>query len=140
MSEFVHKNKLFSLLIIIVIIYVIQFFLFPNCFTQYYPVSNEAIFILIIPLIILSIVGNVISDVNIRIWAIVDAIYGVMLGIYNGMGFYGIGMRGVSLDGMSPIYSLELAVITILIIVLALLIFQLLIRILRLAIIKVKKS
>lgn len=140
MLELIRKHKLLSLIITNIVIYVIQFILLPNCFPQYYPISNESTFIFIVPLVFLSVAGNVITNVKIKIWALVDVLYGVMLCIYNGMGFYGIGMRGVSLDGMSPIYSQELAVITILMIVLTLFAFQSLICVFRLLFLKAKKK
>lgn len=140
MLTFIRKHKLLSFIVVIAVIYVIQFFLFPNYFPQYYPRSNEAWSVLFIPLIILVIVGNVIFDISIGVWTIVDVIYGIMLCIYHGRGLYGIGMEGITLDGNYPTYSFELAAITILIFVLFLFTFQFIIRILCLIIKKETKS
>ena len=120
MLSIVRKHKMPVLILSIVVIYALQFLVFPKCLPQYYPVSNEAWSILIIPLIVFSVLTNTLIDVNIGRWAIVDIIYCVMVLVYNGMGFYGIGKRGLSIDGMAPSYSFELAVITILIITLVL--------------------
>ena len=140
MLKFFRKHKILVLLITVAIIYALQFFLTPFCFPQYYPCSNEATLIFIIPLVLFCVVGNIVSDVNIKMWVIADTLYGIMLCIYNGRGFYGIGLYGVSLDGMYPVYSTQLAVITALILFIVLLAIQMLIRILRLAIFKVKKN
>lgn len=140
MLSIVRKHKMPVLILSIVVIYALQFLVFPKCLPQYYPVSNEAWSILIIPLILFSVLMNTLIDVSIGRWAIVDIIYCVMVVIYNGMGFYGIGKRGLSIDGMSPSYSFELAVITILIIALVLFSFQTLVRIIRLVFLKIKNS
>ena len=107
---------------------------------MYYPVSNEAWAILIIPLVVFSVVMSIRFDVSIRISIIVDILYGTMICIYNGRGLYGIGMRGVSLAGMSPGYSLELALMTSIIIIAALFVFQLLMRVLRVMFLKMNNE
>ena len=140
MLSIVRKQKMPVLILSIVVIYALQFLVFPKCLPQYYPVSNEAWSILIIPLIVFSVLTNTLIDVNIGRWAIVDIIYCVMVLIYNGMGFYGIGERGLSIDGMASSYSFELAVITILIITLVLFFFQMLVRAIRLVYLKIKNS
>ena len=139
MLSIAHKHKMHVLILSIVVIYALQFLVFPKCLPQYYPVSNEARSILIIPLIVFSVLTNTLIDVNIGRWAIVDIIYCVMVLVYNGMGFYGIGKRGLSIDGMAPSYSFELAVITILIITLVLFFFQMLVQTIRLVYLKIKK-
>lgn len=136
----VRKQKILFLIISVAVVYAVQFLLLPNFLPQYYPVSNEAWLIFIVPLVVFSVVMNILIDVNIGIWIIVDILYGIMMGVYNGRGFYGIGMRGVSLDGMSPSYSLELALITILIIILTLFAFQLLMCVLRVIFLKMKNN
>lgn len=140
MLSIVRKHKMPVLILSIVVIYALQFLVFPKCLPQYYPVSNEAWSILIIPLIVFSVLTNTLIDVNIGRWAIVDIIYCVMVLVYNGMGFYGIGKRGLSIDGMAPSYSFELAVITILIITLVLFFFQMLVRAIRLVYLKINNS
>lgn len=140
MLNIVRKHKMPVLILSVVVIYALQFLVFPKFLSQYYPVSNEAWFILIIPLIVFSVLTNTLIDVNIGRWAIVDIIYCVMILIYNGKGFYGIGKRGLSIDGMSPSNSFELAVITILMITLVLFFFQMLVRAIRLVYLKIKNS
>ena len=139
MLSIVRKHKMPVLILSIVVIYALQFLVFPKCLPQYYPVSNEAWSILIIPLIVFSVLTNTLIDVNIGRWAIVDIIYCVMVLVYNGMGFYGIGKRGLSIDGMASSYSFELAVITILLITLVLFFFQMLVQTIRLVYLKIKK-
>lgn len=111
------------------IVYAIQFLLFPILFPQYYPTSNESTIILIAPLILFSVLFNVvITDIRKSDWIIVDMTYGTMIILYNGTGLYGIGMRGISLDGLSPNYSPKLLFLTVLMLVIVLLSFQVLIR------------
>ena len=117
-----------------------QFILFPNCFPQYYPVSNEATLIFVVPMVFLSVAGNVITNFKIKTWATADVLCGAMLCIYNRNGFYGIGMRGVSLDGTFPVYSQKTATITTLLIVLVLFAFQSLVCAFRLLILKSKNT
>lgn len=134
------KQKILFLIISMAVIYAVQFLLLPNVLPQYYPISNEAWSILIVPLVVFTVVMNILTDVNIGVWIIVDILYGIMIGIYNGRGFYGIGLSGISLDGLSPSYSFESALITILIIILILFVFQLLMRCLRLIFLRIKNN
>ncbi len=128
MLSLVRRYKIFFLIINISVIYVLQFLVFPKCLPQYYPVSNEAWAIFIIPLLVFSVLANALIDVNVIRWILVDIIYCIMVIIYNGSGLYGIGKRGVAIDGMVSFYSFELAVITIFLITLGVFVFQVLIR------------
>lgn len=139
MLSIVHKHKIFLLVFCMAVIYALQFLVFPKCLPQYYPASNEAWFILIFPLFAFSVLTNILIDVKIVRWAIVDIIYCILVAVYNGAGLYGIGIRGISIDGVTPVYSLELALITILIIATVLFLFQMLVRVIRILFLKVKK-
>lgn len=134
----IRKQKIPFLIIGIIIIYVLQFLVFPKCLSHYYPISNEAWLIFIIPLLTFSMIINILIDVNIVSWAIVDTIYCIMVFTYNGAGLYGIGKRGLPIAGASPSYSLELALITILIITTALFLFQIVVRVIRILFLKIK--
>ena len=140
MLRIVHKHNIPVLVLSVIVIYVLQFLILPKCLPQYYPVTNEAWCILIVPLIVISLITNILTNVKIVGWAIIDLVYCIMVFVYNGKGFYGIGMRGVSLDGMSPIYSQELVIITALIIALALFAFQMFVREIRIIYLKTKNS
>lgn len=139
MSINFQKHKMPLLIVSVAVVYALQFLVFPKCLPQYYPVSNEAWFIFIIPLFAFSVLMNILIDVNIVRWAVVDIIYCVMIVAYNGTGLYGIGSRGISIDGMTPIYSFELALITILIVATGLFVFQVSVRVIRILLIKAKK-
>ncbi len=134
------KYKLIVLLLGMVMIYALQFVVLPLCFPQFYPVSNEAWSILIIPLCAFAVVMNSLADISIGKWAVVDSAYCLMVMLYNGTGLYGIGKRGLALDGMTPIYSFRLALITILTIGLLLFACQMLIRGIRFLILQPKKK
>ena len=140
MLSAVRKHKLLVLMLGMAVIYALQFLALPLCFPQFYPVSNEAWSILIIPLVAFSAAMNILVDANIGNWAMADSIYCLLAVLYNGNGFYGIGKRGIALDGMTPLYSFGLAAITILIITFVLFAFQMLIRGIRIIFLKARKQ
>lgn len=139
MLRAVRKHKLLVLMFGMAVIYALQFLALPLCFPQFYPVSNEAWSILIIPLVAFSVAMNVLVDAKVGNWAMADGIYCLLAVLYNGNGLYGIGKRGVALDGMTPIYSFGLALITVLIITFVLFAFQMLIRGIRIIFLKARK-
>ncbi len=132
------KQTLFPILGM-VIIYALQFLVFPICFPKFYAVSNEASFLFIVPLIAFLVLTNVLIDVNIVRWAIADIIYCILIVIYNGQGLYGIGEKGVALDGNIPKYSFEVAVMSSVVITLAMFVFQTLILLVKKVYIRTKK-
>ena len=124
MTNKLGKKKALLLSGIFTVLYGVQFLLLPRCLPRYYPVSLEAGWLFILSLLAFSIIGTALGTGKLRTWLIPDALYGVLLWLYNGRGLYGIGLRGVNLDGMRPIYSKALADITILILLLLLVTFQ----------------
>ena len=105
-------------------VYIIQFLLLPKVFPAYYPRSNEATFIFLIPIVLVSVLGIWCFKVNFISCLISDLIYCVCICIYNGKGFYGIGLRGIALDGSFPSYSFKDAVIHTVIFFLVFAVFQ----------------
>lgn len=100
----------FSLLLLIaVLIYGIQFMLLPELFPQYYPQSNEATALLLIPLLLFSTAGVLLFELKLWHWLGADLLLGLLLILYDGNGLYGIGLRGVFLDGTIPRYHKPLA-------------------------------
>lgn len=140
MLSAVRKHKLLVLIIGMAVIYALQFLVLPQCFPRYYPVSNEAWSVLIIPLVVFSVAMNILTDANAGNWAMADGVYCLLAILYNGTGYYGIGKRGIALDGMTPIYSFGLAVITVLVITFVLLAFQMLICGIRVIFLKARKK
>ena len=106
-------------------VYLIQFVLVPRLFPRYYPQSNEATAILLIPLLLLILAG-VFLGLRLRGWLLSDGLYALALILYNGRGLYGIGLRGVRLDGMIPVYDGKLALLMVGAVVAAMVILQLL--------------
>ena len=106
-------------------VYLIQFVLVPRLFSRYYPQSNEATAILLLPLLVLILAGSFLG-VRLRGWLLTDSVYALALILYNGRGLYGIGLRGVRLDGMIPVYDGKLALLMVGAVVAAMVILQLL--------------
>ena len=106
-------------------VYIIQFLVFPTVFPKYYPRSNEAVFIFLIPAVLSAVIGICFLKTNIKGCLISDIVYCLAVCIYHGKGFYGIGLRGIYLDGAKPVYSFEYALIGILIIFVLLSLFRL---------------
>ena len=107
-------------LFIILLIYGLQFILLPWILPQYYPTSNEALFILIVPLVIISILFRL----KMKEWFFIDLLYLLCIWIYHGKGLYGLGMRGISLDGATSVYSNTLMMISLGVILIILLLIQ----------------
>ena len=106
-------------------IYLVQFLLLPRMVPRYYPQTNEAAAILLIPLLLLTVAG-VLLGLRIRGWVLVDGTYALAVMLYNGPGLYGIGLRGVRLDGMVPVYDVQLALLMVGILVVTMALLQLL--------------
>ncbi|MBO7253981.1 MAG: hypothetical protein J6V36_01615 [Clostridia bacterium] len=132
------KQTLFPVLGM-VIIYALQFLVFPICFPRFSAGSNEASFLFIVPLIAFLVLTNILIDVNIVRWAIADLIYCVLVVVYNGQGLYGIGKRGINLDGNVPKYSFEAAVMSSVVIALAVFVLQTLILLAKKVYLRMKK-
>jgi hypothetical protein len=125
------NKKLRWCLLSVTLIYGVQFLALPACFDQFYPQSNEATAVLLVPLLVMTVIGVLCFDVRIKTWLVSDALYGVLMCAYHGRGLYGIGLRGVMLDGMHPIYSFPMAIMMILALLGAMVILQGLLSILR---------
>ena len=122
------------------VIYLIQFILMPMIFSAYYPRSNEATFIFLIPIGIVALLGVCYVKANLWQCVLADLCYALCMCIYHGEGFYGIGLRGIALDESYPTYFLQDALITIGIILIILIAFQALIRGFFLAVQHIKES
>lgn len=109
---------------IITMIYLLQFLLLPSLLPQYYPTSNEATFIFIVPLVIFSIIAPCYYDLKFIEWLLIDSFYTCLILFYHGKGIYGLGMRGISLDGSTLQFSMQLLVISLCIIVFILFFIQ----------------
>ena len=139
MKDTICKKQLLFPVLGMVIIYVLQFLLFPILFPNFSSGTNEASALFIVPLVAFFVFVNVLSDVNIVRWAIADIIYCILIVIYNGQGLYGIGVKGIALDGNVPKYSFEDAVMSSIVIALAMFVFQTLVLLVKKAYIRTKK-
>ena len=124
MANKLGKKKALLLTGCFAILYCLQFLLLPRCLPRYYPVSLEAGWFFLLSLMLFCVAGTVFGKGKLKTWLFPDAVYGILLWLYNGRGLYAIGLRGTNLDGMSPIYSREWAGTLILVILLVLAAFQ----------------
>lgn len=117
------KYKIPFLIGCVVVTYIMQFVVLPKCFPVYYPTTNESVAFMWIPMIVFLIVVNIIMDVKIGMWALADAVYVILINIYNN-GAYGIGSTGLLLDSGDVVYSSGLAFTVSVIIGIVLLVMQ----------------
>ena len=107
-----------------ILLYGLLFLLLPRLCPRFYPQSNEASALLLIPLSLLSTAGVLLYELKLWHWMGSDLLLGLMLLLYDGKGLYGIGLRGVLLDGAVPRYSKALALGMILGLLLLMLLLQ----------------
>lgn len=111
-----------------ILLYVMQFIVLPYLLPLYYPNSNEAMFILIVPHVVMAFCVNIWCDVRISTWFLLGVLYAGLILIYRGNGLYRFGMRGISLDGASLVYSFELLMLQLIVMVIALFMMQCILR------------
>ncbi|MEE1504353.1 MAG: hypothetical protein UGF89_08950 [Acutalibacteraceae bacterium] len=92
-------------IIFIIVLYVIHFIVSPLVFSDYFPSSNEASLIFIIPALLILVFAIYMVNDRILCWLTADLLYFILIMIYSANGAYGIGMRGMNLDGMHSFYS-----------------------------------
>lgn len=90
---------------LMLLLYVIQFVLFPRITPQYYPKSNEASAIFVISCGTILALGTLAINAKIKHWIPADLIYIMLVLLYSGHGAYGFGMSGITLDGLQSTYS-----------------------------------
>ena len=73
-----------------ILLYVMQFIVLPYLLPLYYPNSNEAMFILIVPHVVMAFCVNIWCDVRISTWFLLGVLYGGLILIYRGNGLYGL--------------------------------------------------
>ena len=74
---------------------------------QYYPSSNAATYILLLPLIIFSLIAPCYYHLKSIEWFLLDVFYTILIILYHGNGICGLGMRGIALDGSSLQFSMQ---------------------------------
>lgn len=97
--------KVLLMLLLELAVYVLQFFVAPWVFPQYYPRSNEAAVILVLPVVAIAIIEVFFCLSKGKRWICSVVFYSLLLSIYDGYGLYGIGLSGILLDGAYPTYS-----------------------------------
>lgn len=91
------------------LLWLLQFYLFPVLAPQFYPQTNEATLLLVLPPLIISIMGSWFFETMPSQWLPADILYAVLMAISNQEGLYGIGLRGALLAGSTTTYSSGLA-------------------------------
>ncbi len=94
------KNISIKIIIIMVLLYIIDFVLVPLI----YPCWVNAEIILFPSLLIAFFVGMIMISNKLRYWFLGDILYIILVYIYHGRGLYGIGMVGMNLDGAHASY------------------------------------
>ena len=108
-----NKNVIITIknICITVLIYLLQFVVFPFLLPDCYPNNNESTLIMFVTFFVGFILGFCLITKKIRYWILPDIFYCLMVLLYSGKGLYGVGMRGISLDGASPYYDFSFALI-----------------------------
>ncbi len=88
-----------------ILLYIIQFIIFPHIFVKYYPQSNESFAIFIITSMIVIVLSTYLYKISMIQWILSDLIYLLFIWTYPAQGAYGIGLRGISLDGLSTSFQ-----------------------------------
>ncbi len=117
-----------ALWFILAMLYLFQFLILPYLLPQFYPTSNEATTILLLPLIIFSLIAPYYYDLKTIEWFLLDVFYAILIILYHGNGIYGLGMRGISLDGSSLQFSMQLLIISLCIITVILFMIQIIMK------------
>ena len=114
------SNKLIKILILMLIMYIIDFLIAPNVFKSQYPDDIGAGIIFYTSIIVSSIIGMIAISNNIVYYILGDILYYILILIYHPIGAYGIGMVGI----LPRVYKKEAAPFHIAIIIISLLIVQ----------------
>lgn len=91
-------------------LWAVQFLLLPKVLPRYFPQSNEATALLLLPVLLASILGTWLCRFRLVQWLPADALYALLTSLF-GDGLYGIGLRGIRLDGAAPVYSPTLSLL-----------------------------
>lgn len=91
-------------------LWAVQFLLLPKVLPRYFPQSNEATALLLLPVLLASILGTWLCRFRLVQWLPADALYALLTSLF-GDGLYGIGLRGIRLDGAVPVYSPTLSLL-----------------------------
>lgn len=94
-----------------IVLYLLQFIMFPALFDNYFPRTNECFLLLYVSIVLHCVVGHFMLEKKLTSWMIGMVIYSLLVVIYHGRGLYGIGSVGVSLDGTYPRYDFGFALI-----------------------------
>lgn len=102
------RKNLLCVTLVQAVIYVLQYLLFPNLFSNLFPRSNEAFLLFAATLCLVSIIEYVLLNLKLSNIAVGIVVYFLLIAIYCPEGAYGIGLKGLTLDGMQATYSYDL--------------------------------
>ena len=94
-----------------VILFILQFVVAPAAKPDWFPLSSEAMWILMLPLLLLSITWVFVIKASFIHVLISDVIYGVFVFFYNNVGLYDIGVRGTVHEYSTYVAIIETTVV-----------------------------
>lgn len=93
-----------KIILIVLVMFILQFFAAPALFARYFPSSNEAGGIFLSTIILFSLLEMLLVSDKIPHWLLGDLLYFLLMMLFN-CGAYGIGWVGMPLDGIVPQYD-----------------------------------
>ncbi|MBU5488354.1 hypothetical protein KQI77_09445 [Clostridium sp. MSJ-8] len=88
-------KKLIQIIILLIVMYVIDFLIAPNIFKSQYPNDIGAVIIYYVSIIGSAAIGMIVISNNIFYWMLGDVFYCFLIFMYHPKGIYGIGLSGI---------------------------------------------
>ena len=88
-------KKLIQIIILLIVMYVIDFLIAPNIFKSQYPNDIGAVIIYYVSIIGSAAIGMIVISNNIFYWMVGDVFYCFLIFMYHPKGIYGIGLSGI---------------------------------------------
>lgn len=84
------RNPVFSLAVLMIVVYLVQFVVFPSLLPNYFPTSNEASWMHRGTLLVAILGGGIWISANLKYWVLADIIYLWLPCLYSANGAYGV--------------------------------------------------
>lgn len=88
-------KKLIQIIILLIVMYVVDFLIAPNIFKSQYPNDIGAVIIYYVSIIGSAAIGMIVISNNIFYWMVGDVFYCFLIFMYHPKGIYGIGLSGI---------------------------------------------
>lgn len=139
LTKGLHNRKNYLIIVMFATIYIFQFIIIPNFCNVYYPYGIDTYIALFVPWICGIIWGMIKISSVLKYWLLGDAVYALLIFMYNGNGMYSIGRR-VSEGGAISIYLKRLIVSDIITLLIYLIVLQVVIKIILMLIKQMQKN